>query len=179
MPVTMFSKTAFTGTKSCRTPNLRHLNSKCARASDTLAQRRCSFRTFYVRHRCLCRSAHKVCQEGNGLRATCSVAVLPKNQSAAHHTRMSIRYRCPIHTFVPLRTFESTGTVKALTVEQLERAKAHLILGNTYHLGNRPGAAAVQTLGGLHKFSNWNRAMLTDSGAGYQCSCTVAATSWP
>ena len=62
------------------------------------------------------------------------------------------------HLLVPV------GTVKGLTVEQLERAKAHLILGNTYHLGNRPGADAVQQLGGLHKFSSWKRAMLTDSG---------------
>lgn len=47
----------------------------------------------------------------------------------------------------------------------LEQCKCHLVLGNTYHLGNRPGASAVEELGGLHKFSGWDRAMLTDSGA--------------
>lgn len=57
------------------------------------------------------------------------------------------------------------GTVKGLTPGMLEDCKCHLILGNTYHLGNRPGASAVEELGGLHKFSGWNRAMLTDSGA--------------
>lgn len=47
----------------------------------------------------------------------------------------------------------------------LEEAKCHLILGNTYHLGNQPGAATVEKLGGLHNFTGWRRAMLTDSGA--------------
>lgn len=43
----------------------------------------------------------------------------------------------------------------------------HLVLGNTYHLENRPGAEVVEEFGGLHGFSRWNRAMLTDSG-GFQ-----------
>jgi len=42
-----------------------------------------------------------------------------------------------------------------------------VILGNTYHLGLRPGPEVLQTFGGLHKFMNWNRGMLTDSG-GFQ-----------
>ena len=41
------------------------------------------------------------------------------------------------------------------------------MLGNTYHLENRPGADIVQEFGGLHEFSKWDRAMLTDSG-GFQ-----------
>ena len=56
------------------------------------------------------------------------------------------------------------GTVKGLTVDMLKEAKCHLILGNTYHLGNQPGADTVEALGGLHDFSGWDRAMLTDSG---------------
>lgn len=60
---------------------------------------------------------------------------------------------------------DRTGSVKGLTVDMLEEAKCHLILGNTYHLGNQPGAATVEKLGGLHNFTGWRRAMLTDSGA--------------
>jgi tRNA-guanine family transglycosylase len=57
------------------------------------------------------------------------------------------------------------GTVKGLTNDMLRAAKCHLILGNTYHLANQPGAQTVETLGGLHEFISWDRAMLTDSGA--------------
>jgi queuine tRNA-ribosyltransferase len=59
------------------------------------------------------------------------------------------------------------GSVKGLTPSQLLELDCHIILGNTYHLGNRPGAAAVAALGGLHAMSGWPRAMLTDSG-GFQ-----------
>ncbi|KAF6027891.1 QTRT1 [Bugula neritina] len=41
------------------------------------------------------------------------------------------------------------------------------MLGNTYHLGNRPGPELLKKAGGLHKFMNWKRALLTDSG-GFQ-----------
>ena len=51
----------------------------------------------------------------------------------------------------------------------LKDAKCHLILGNTYHLGNQPGAETVDALGGLHEFTGWDRAMLTDSGAPLHC----------
>eukprot|EP00892_Ulva_mutabilis_P009127 jgi/Ulvmu1/6587/UM003_0224.1 len=73
-------------------------------------------------------------------------------------------FLCETPMFMPVGT---QGTVKGLTPDMLERCKCHLILGNTYHLGNRPGADAVEQLGGLHKFSGWDRAMLTDSG-GFQ-----------
>ena len=59
------------------------------------------------------------------------------------------------------------ATVKAMTPEMLESLGARLILGNTYHLMLRPGAETVAQLGGLHGFTGWRRAMLTDSG-GYQ-----------
>lgn len=60
-----------------------------------------------------------------------------------------------------------TGTVKGLTSEQLQDLDCHVILGNTYHLANRPGGELVAALGGLHSFINWPRGMLTDSG-GFQ-----------
>ncbi len=59
------------------------------------------------------------------------------------------------------------ATVKALTPENLESIGAQIILGNTYHLYLRPGHELIQSLGGLHKFMNWNHPILTDSG-GYQ-----------
>lgn len=66
--------------------------------------------------------------------------------------------------FMPVGT---QGTVKGVTTQQLEELDCHIILGNTYHLENRPSSEVVQRMGGLHKFINWNRAMLTDSG-GFQ-----------
>ncbi len=59
------------------------------------------------------------------------------------------------------------GSVKGLTPAMLNDAGCQIILGNTYHLMLRPGPETVHTLGGLQKFSGWNRPMLTDSG-GFQ-----------
>ncbi len=59
------------------------------------------------------------------------------------------------------------ATVKALTKEDLLDCGAQIILGNTYHLFLRPGHRVVETLGGLHRFMNWDRPILTDSG-GFQ-----------
>ncbi|KAK8951444.1 hypothetical protein KSP39_PZI003044 [Platanthera zijinensis] len=59
------------------------------------------------------------------------------------------------------------GTIKGLTNYQLEEIGCQIILGNTYHLALRPGAELIEDLGGLHKFMNWKRALLTDSG-GFQ-----------
>ena len=61
----------------------------------------------------------------------------------------------------------AVGTVKGLTSQQLVDLNCHVILGNTYHLEERPGSDLVQELGGLHKFMDWPRGMLTDSG-GFQ-----------
>lgn len=66
--------------------------------------------------------------------------------------------------FMPVGT---AATVKAMKPESVRAAGADIILGNTYHLMLRPGAERVARLGGLHKFMNWNRPILTDSG-GYQ-----------
>ena len=59
------------------------------------------------------------------------------------------------------------GSVKGLTSWQLEELGCQVILGNTYHLENRPGSELVADMGGLHGFINWQRGMLTDSG-GFQ-----------
>jgi len=66
--------------------------------------------------------------------------------------------------FMPCGT---NGTVKALTFEQVKECGAQIILGNSYHLYLRPGLEVMKTLGGLHKFANWEGPILTDSG-GFQ-----------
>lgn len=71
------------------------------------------------------------------------------------------------HNILSTASFSTPGTVKGLTSEQLQDLDCHVILGNTYHLGNRPGNALVAEMGGLHSFINWPRGMLTDSG-GFQ-----------
>ena len=59
------------------------------------------------------------------------------------------------------------ATVKAMSPLELEELGAQIILGNTYHLLLRPGEELMRKAGGLHKFSSWNRPILTDSG-GFQ-----------
>jgi queuine tRNA-ribosyltransferase len=67
--------------------------------------------------------------------------------------------------FMPVGT---VGTVKAVQQPELvSDVKAQVILGNTYHLYLRPGTDILEKAGGLHKFINWNKPILTDSG-GYQ-----------
>ncbi|MDC1132126.1 tRNA guanosine(34) transglycosylase Tgt [Gammaproteobacteria bacterium] len=66
--------------------------------------------------------------------------------------------------FMPVGT---NGTVKALEVENLKETGSEIILGNTYHLMLRPGDELIKNFGGLHKFSNWDKPILTDSG-GFQ-----------
>jgi queuine tRNA-ribosyltransferase len=66
--------------------------------------------------------------------------------------------------FMPVGT---AATVKAMKPEAVRATGADIILGNTYHLMLRPGAERMAQLGGLHRFMNWPRPILTDSG-GYQ-----------
>jgi len=66
--------------------------------------------------------------------------------------------------FMPVGT---AATVKAMTPEAVAGTGAEIVLGNTYHLMLRPGAERIERLGGLHRFMNWARPILTDSG-GYQ-----------
>ena len=67
--------------------------------------------------------------------------------------------------FMPVGT---CGSVKGVHFEELrQQVKAHIILGNTYHLYLRPGLEILQQAGGLHRFGGWDRPILTDSG-GFQ-----------
>ena len=70
--------------------------------------------------------------------------------------------RTPI--FMPVGTL---GTVKMLDTRELNDLGAQIILGNTYHLYLRPGAEVLRHFGGLHRWMNWDKPMLTDSG-GFQ-----------
>ena len=64
--------------------------------------------------------------------------------------------------FMPVGT---QGAVKGIRFEWLEdELDARIILGNTYHLFLRPGNDVIRKLGGLHKFTSWQRSILTDSG---------------
>jgi len=67
-------------------------------------------------------------------------------------------------TFMPVGT---QATVKTMSPEELKSLNAQIILSNTYHLFLRPGHEIVKKAGGLHKFMNWDRPILTDSG-GFQ-----------
>ncbi len=66
--------------------------------------------------------------------------------------------------FMPVGT---AATVKAVKFSDVKKSGAEIILGNTYHLMLRPTAELIEELGGLHKFMNWNKPILTDSG-GFQ-----------
>jgi queuine tRNA-ribosyltransferase len=66
--------------------------------------------------------------------------------------------------FMPVGT---AGTVKALKASDVEKSGAEIILGNVYHLILRPTSELIEKMGGLHKFMNWNKSILTDSG-GFQ-----------
>ncbi|HTS39912.1 MAG TPA: tRNA guanosine(34) transglycosylase Tgt [Xanthobacteraceae bacterium] len=74
------------------------------------------------------------------------------------------------HGVVRTPAFMPVGTqaaVKAVAPDELRRSGADIVLANTYHLMLRPGAERIAALGGLHKFMNWPRPILTDSG-GFQ-----------
>ncbi len=74
------------------------------------------------------------------------------------------------HGSIETPVFMAVGTkatVKAMTNEELITCGTQILLGNTYHLHLRPGEKVIKNLGGLHKFMNWNKPILTDSG-GFQ-----------
>ena len=77
-----------------------------------------------------------------------------------HHRGVDV----PTPVFMPVGT---QGTVKGLTAAELEATGCRLCLGNTYHLGHRPGAERVAAMGGLHRAMRWPHGILTDSG-GFQ-----------
>jgi queuine tRNA-ribosyltransferase len=93
------------------------------------------------------------------LKASC------KNTSARAGLIITDRGEIPTPIFMPVGTI---GTVKAIHLRELkEDIDAPIILGNTYHLYVRPGIETIEKAGGLHKFMNWDRMILTDSG-GFQ-----------
>ena len=67
-------------------------------------------------------------------------------------------------TFMPVGT---QGTIKSIFVDDILKTGTQIILGNTYHLFLRPGIETLNKFGGLQKFMNWNKPILTDSG-GFQ-----------
>ncbi len=91
---------------------------------------------------------HNVCHDTQARRGTL-------------HTR---RGAVETPVFMPVGT---QGTVKGMLPEQLKEIGAQIILGNTYHLYLRPGHERLARFGGLHRFMNWDRPILTDSG-GFQ-----------
>ena len=66
--------------------------------------------------------------------------------------------------FMPVGTL---GTVKGISSNQLKSTGSEMILSNTFHLHLQPGEKLIKEAGGIHKFMNWNKPILTDSG-GYQ-----------
>ena len=73
---------------------------------------------------------------------------------------------CAVQTpvFMPVGTY---GTVKGLTPEHLHDIGFEIILGNAFHLHQRPGLETIKKFNGLHDFMGWNKSILTDSG-GFQ-----------
>ena len=69
-----------------------------------------------------------------------------------------------VHTpcFMPVGTH---GAVRGLSADEVRRAGAQIVLGNTYHLHLRPGEDVVRALGGLARFTGWNGPTLTDSAS--------------
>jgi len=88
-----------------------------------------------------------------------------KNSKARAGTITTGRGEILTPIFMPVGT---AGSVKAISQQQLlNDVKAQIILGNTYHLYLRPGMEELEQAGGLHRFMNWSKPILTDSG-GYQ-----------
>ena len=90
---------------------------------------------------------------------------LLKTEGHARRGRMTLNHgvvETPI--FMPVGTY---GTVKGVMPQSLHDMGAQIILGNTFHLWMRPGLDVMQQFGGLHKFENWHKPILTDSG-GFQ-----------
>jgi queuine tRNA-ribosyltransferase len=90
---------------------------------------------------------------------------LLKTEGHARRGRLTLNHgvvQTPI--FMPVGTY---GTVKGVTPRSLDEMGAQIILGNTFHLWMRPGLDVLKQFGGLHRFEQWNKPILTDSG-GFQ-----------
>ena len=93
-----------------------------------------------------------------------SFKLISKNKRARLGKIITHRGSIDTPAFMPVGTL---GTVKGVFVDDLKKTNTQIILGNTYHLMLRPGSAILDKFGGLHKFMNWNKPILTDSG-GFQ-----------
>ena len=90
---------------------------------------------------------------------------LSKNDKNARRGELNFsRGNVQTPAFMPVGTY---GSVKGMTPHQILETGSEIILGNTFHLGLRPGLAIIQASGGLHNFMGWDRPILTDSG-GFQ-----------
>ena len=78
--------------------------------------------------------------------------------------------------FMPVGTY---GTVKGLTPDQLHDIGFEIILGNAFHLFQRPGLETIKKFSGLHKFMGWNKSILTDSGGFQIWSCLLYTSPSP
>ena len=86
--------------------------------------------------------------------------LISKNKRARLGKIITHRGSIDTPAFMPVGTL---GTVKGVFVDDLKKTNTQIILGNTYHLMLRPGSAILDKFGGLHKFMNWNKPILTDS----------------
>ncbi|MDX1377027.1 MAG: tRNA guanosine(34) transglycosylase Tgt, partial [Burkholderiales bacterium] len=90
---------------------------------------------------------------------------LTQHDGAARRGALELAHgRVDTPAFMPVGTY---GAVKAMAPDELEAMGAQIVLGNTFHLWLRPGLEVVRAHGGLHRFMNWHRPILTDSG-GFQ-----------
>ena len=85
-------------------------------------------------------------------------------KKARRSTMVLPHYEVDLPIFMPVGT---KGTIKGLTSEEMVSIDCKLLLGNTYHLASKPTTPYISKFGGLHKFMNWKRNILTDSG-GFQ-----------
>jgi queuine tRNA-ribosyltransferase len=105
-----------------------------------------------------------------------SLEISHRDGAARRGVLMTPHGSVDLPTFMPVGT---QGSVKTLSPSEVASTGARIVLGNTYHLWLRPGAEVIAELGGLHGFSRWRGAMLTDSGGfqAYSLSGRVSARS--
>ena len=101
---------------------------------------------------------------GPGDTARIAIEIEAVDGQARAGTMVTPRGRIPTPVFMPVGT---RASVKTLDTADLERLAPPIVLGNTYHLMERPGADLIAEMGGLHAFMGWDGHLLTDSG-GYQ-----------
>ncbi|MED5475323.1 MAG: tRNA guanosine(34) transglycosylase Tgt [Candidatus Neomarinimicrobiota bacterium] len=92
------------------------------------------------------------------LEKTCSSTKARAGRLFSDHGKIETPFFMPVGTY---------GAVKTKSSEEIQALPSSILLSNTYHLYLRPGTKILEKIGGLHKFMNWNKAILTDSG-GFQ-----------